>query len=229
MAERDREIAVRVSDVMNAAGLKSYHQLVDNQPQLYVTAERKLRDPLVGSDELSVKVTYEGSWKNRNLNAATKGCKEKWKTRECLNNYMGYVDKWEDEIEKGYRFSFSGEYVDIDGESIVTGLPNLDPITSASARKLVLNAGWGRNFDVGDGQTFQLDLVGSYEDFSDDPKRQDRGIARLTLTRNVGKMSIPFGIVYANHAEFLDDKDVDARLSAHIGLTFKMQDGSGNQ
>lgn len=223
----DRELAARVSDVMSAAGLKSYHQLVDNQPQFHVTAERKLRDPLAGADEISVNVTYEGSW--RNLNRATEGCAGEWGSEECVEKYMEYVETWEEAIEKGYRFSFSGEYVDIEGETINTGLSNLAPIVSESARKLVLKAGWGRDFNFGDGEPIKLDLVGSYEDISDDPKRQDRGIARLTLTRNVGKMSIPFGIVYANHGEFLDAEGVDARLSAHIGLTFKMQDGSGNQ
>lgn len=226
-AEMGRETAVRLSDVMSAARLESYHRLVDNQPQLNFTAEKKLRDPLAGSDELSVNVTYEGSW--RHLNAATKGCAGKWETEECLRSYMAYVDKWKDKIEKGYRFSFSGEYVDVDGESIVTGLPNLAPIVSESARKLVLKAGWGRNFNVGDGEPVQLDLVGSYEDVSDDPKRQDRGIVRLTLTRNVGRMSIPFGIVYANHGEFLAEEGVDERLSAHIGLTFKMPDSGGDR
>ena len=46
------------------------------------------------------------------------------------------------------------------------------------------------------------------------------------LTRKVGNLSIPFGIVYANHGEFLGD--VDARLSAHLGLKFNMSGGNGN-
>jgi hypothetical protein len=36
----------------------------------------------------------------------------------------------------------------------------------------------------------------------------------------MGKMFVPFGIVYANHGEFLSD--VDARFSAHIGLRIGM-------
>lgn len=219
----EREMEARVSDVLSAAGLASYHQLVDNQPQFHFTAERKIRDPLVGPDELSVKVTYEGSW--RNLNRATRGCEGDW-DEDCLRKYMDYVETWEDAIDKAYRFSFSGEYVDTDGETIDTGLQGLDPLVSEDARKLVLRAGWGRDLDLGDGEPVKLDLVGSYEDVSDDPNRQDRGILRLTLTRNVGKMSIPLGIVYANHGEFLDAEGTDARLSAHVGLTFKMQNGS---
>ena len=54
--------------------LTSYHMLLDNQPQLHVTAERKFREPLIGPDELAVKVTWE--WSNVNLNAAAEGLRQ---------------------------------------------------------------------------------------------------------------------------------------------------------
>lgn len=214
------ELRAQADRAMSAAGLKSYHQLVNNQPQFHVTAERKFREPLVGPDELSLNVTYE--WTMVNLNAATKGCVN-W-DETCLDRYTEYVDSNEGAIEDSNRVSFSGKYVDIEGETINAGLAN--PIVSGSARRLELSLGWGRNLTFG-GEPVKLDLSATYENVSDDPKRKDRGIARLTLTRSVGMMSIPFGIVYANHGEFLGD--VDARLSAHFGLTFKMPDMSGGQ
>ena len=58
------------------------------------------------------------------------------------------------------------------------------------------------------------------------PRRRDRLVASLTLTRKIGGLTVPFGIVYANHAEFLPD--VDHQLSAHLGLRFSLDMASGN-
>ena len=41
-----------------------------------------------------------------------------------------------------------------------------------------------------------------------------------TVTKTVGEVSIPLGIVLANHGEILPD--VDERLSARFGLTFDL-------
>ena len=60
---------------------------------------------------------------------------------------------------------------------------------------------------------------------SDDPLRRDRGVATLTLTRQIGDLAVPFGIVYANHGEYLGE--VDEQLSAHLGLKFDL-DGGGD-
>ena len=74
--------------------------------------------------------------------------------------------------------------------------------------------------------TVKLDLAADYEDVSNDPNRQDRGIVSLTFTRMIGKMQAAAGIVYANHSEFLSD--VNARLSAHIGLRIGMFNETGS-
>jgi hypothetical protein len=100
----------------------------------------------------------------------------------------------------------------------------IEPIVFKPVRKLVLSLGLSRNLKLGDNEPVKVDLQGDYENVSDDPNRQDRGIVRLTFTPKMGaRMSIPFGIVYANHGEFLSD--VDARLSAHVGLVFNMFSG----
>jgi hypothetical protein len=66
----------------------------------------------------------------------------------------------------------------------------------------------------------RLDLVANYEDVSDDPMRQNRGVATLTVTRRFGSMAVPFGIVYATRGEFLGE--VDKQLSAHVGLKLNL-------
>lgn len=200
--------------------LDSYHMLLDNQPQLYITAEQKFRDPLIGPDELAVTVTYE--WSRANFKTAWKSCENAKKGESCLDEYTEYVTKNQEAIEAGNRISFSGEYFVGDGEAVDVGLST--PVTLDSVRRIVLKAGWSRRLWFGNDEPIKMDLVASYEDVSDDPLLQDRGVASLTFTRKVGDMEIPLGIVYANHGAFLGE--VDARLSAHLGLQFKMRGGN---
>ena len=51
-----------------------------------------------------------------------------------------------------------------------------------------------------------------FEDVSDDPMRQDRLVAALTVTKKFGDITLPFGLVYANHTEFVTE--VDEEISA---------------
>ncbi|HEV2844901.1 MAG TPA: hypothetical protein VG477_08655, partial [Thermoanaerobaculia bacterium] len=136
-----------------------------------------------------------------------------------LGQYTLFVRKNQDAIARGHRFSFTGEYVDIDEDTIDPGLAGVNPIALESVNRLILHAGWSRDFLVGE-EPVAMDLVAEYQDVSDDRLRRDRGIVTLTLTRQVNNVSIPFGIVYANHGEYLPE--VDEKLSAHIGLRFNL-------
>ncbi len=128
------------------------------------------------------------------------------------------------------RFSFSLEYMEADEEkldlSMVT-VPEGETVTGDLANilvpefeKLIVSAGYSRNFAAASTsqQPFRLDFVAKYEDVSNDPMRNDRLVATLTVTSKFGGLSLPFGLVYANHSEFLTD--VDEELSAHLGLKF---------
>lgn len=236
MEESVRDYAVVEAMVAQRAGLTSYDELLDNQPQLHITAEKKFREPLIGPDELAVKVTYE--WSPMSFNVSMKkDCHQRMDTDAptedaaagCLNEYTEFVNDNGKAIEKGNRFSFSGEYVDIDEETIAPDLEgeDIEPVLLEPVRKLVLSLGWSRNVLLASGEPILVDLVGEYQDISDDPLRRDRSVVTLTVTRQIGNMSIPLGIVYANHGEFLTD--VDERLSAHVGLRFNMSGGNGNR
>lgn len=203
------------------AGLTLYHQLINNQPQLLITAERKFRDPLVGPDELGVKVSYE--WSPMDFNRSIKNCGTM--DAACLTKYSEFVNGHRGDIKEGDRFSFSGEYSDVRGETVDPGF-EVNPVVFKSVRKLILSLVLSRNFTLGDGEPVKADLEGRYENVSDDPNRQDRGVVSLTFTRMIGKMQAAAGIVYANHSEFLSD--VNARLSAHIGLRIGMFNGTGS-
>lgn len=226
--ERAREFAsfeTVATRAINDAGLARFHQLLDNQPQFNVTANKRFRDSLVGPEELSLKVTYE--WTSMNFNRSmSRDCHRNLDRDQpagdiagCLKQYTDFVTENQDAIARGNRFSFTGEYVDIDEDTIDPGLDGVAPVFLDSATRLTLIAGWSRDFFFG-GEPVAMDLVAEYRDFSDDPLRQDRGVASLTFTRQLNGVAVPFGIVYATRGEYLPE--VDSRLSAHIGLRYNL-------
>ena len=112
--------------------------------------------------------------------------------------------------------------MDIQGEKFDLPAHGLTGLKLEAAKKLIVSAGWGRTFPdpTGGAEPLRLDFVGRYENVSNDPMRRDRGVATLTVTRKFNGVSVPFGIVYANHGEFLGD--VDRQFSAHLGLKFDL-------
>ena len=226
--ERAREFAsfeTVATRAINAAGLSRFHQLLDNQPQINVTANKRFRDSLVGPEELSLKVAYE--WTSMNFNRSMpRDCHRDLdsdptpkRIDECLLQYKAFVTKNQNAIARGNRFSFTGEYVDIDEDTIDPRVGGVAPVFLDSATRLTLITGWSRDFFFG-GEPVAMDLVAEYRDFSDDPLRQDRGVASLTFTRQLNGVAVPFGIVYATRGEYLPE--VDSRLSAHIGLRYNL-------
>lgn len=216
------------------AGMGSLGDLLDNQPQLTIAAQRRFRDPVVGGDEDSAKVTYGWGFVNFNKALDDGNCSAELDTTQpeavptldkCLTFFTGYVKDHKDEIKSGQKISFSAEYRNIAEK--VFDLPDHDltGLKINAAKKLIIKAGWSRMFPAGnEGETpVRFDFVGSYEDVSDDPQRQDRGVATLTLTRQFGDLAVPFGIVYANHGEFLGE--VDEQFSAHLGIKFDLEPG----
>jgi hypothetical protein len=213
------------------AGLNRFANLLDNQPQLTFSANKWFRDSVVGGDETSIKVSYELGLANLN-GALKRRCQEDLDTSapetlsdeilaRCLADYTRFVNDHKDDVTDGNKLSFSAEYADVKDK--VFDLPDHDltSLTINAAKKLVIAAGWSRKFLAGgEGEPVRLDFSGRYEDVSDDPERRDRGVFTLTVTRKVGGAEVPFGIVYANHGEFLGD--VDERLSAHLGLKFSL-------
>jgi hypothetical protein len=214
------------------AGLESFASLIDNQPQLNFSAQRHFRDKVVGGDETSGKISYE--WGRANLNnALSDKCQQDLDTpatdtidsttlERCLSEYTAFVKANEQNLKDGDKFSFSAEYLNANKEVFDLPSQGLTGLKIDAAKKLIISAGWSRLFadPAGGDQPVRVDFVGSYENVSNDPQRQDRGVATLTITRKFGNLTVPLGIVYANHGEFLGD--VNKQLSAHLGLKFDL-------
>ena len=217
----------RARKAFSDAGLENFATLIDNQPQLTIAAQKNFRDPLVGGDETSGKLTYE--WGRANLNNALgSSCNydldtpspDPAKLGRCLADYTDFVTRNQALLKDVDKFSVSAEYRDVGQEVFDLPQQGLKGLKIDAAKKVILSAGWSHLFPdpSGGDQPVRLDFVGSYENVRNDPQRQDRGVATLTLTRKFGNLTVPVGIIYANHGEFLGD--VDKQFSAHLGLKF---------
>jgi hypothetical protein len=201
--------------------------LINNQPQLYAGVTYRDRNPLVGPNEKSAKITYEWGYRG-NVNSLEKHVASRCAqdaAPDCrLNEYVNYVTAEAEAIASGDRLKFSLEYADVDALSLALQQPAL-MFSKAGSKKLVSSVAYGRSL-TGDSGLFsdaRIDIEIKREDVDDDPARNNRTIGTFTLTRTVGDISFPFSIVYANKPEFLTPL-VDGKISAHIGIKYDFDD-----
>lgn len=219
-------------------GLTSFADLANNQPQLLISAERRLRGDLVGPDEMRFEVAWEQPL-GKNINRFLKkvggieDCQAN-KPPDCLAEFSNYTER-EGTVDNADRAVFALTYTDIGDYSIFRPNDGLavdgEPFRVEGGERLKVLAGWGRSFDRGPAEEAlapsRLDIALSYEDLFDDPERQDRFLASLTYTVKLNDgMSLPFGVVYANKPEFLAMEDIDEEISARLGLKFTLPGGN---
>lgn len=212
----------------NASGLDLFSDLVNNQPQLYVSAAYRSRRDLVGPDEETAKLSYEKGFYNINTLRGKLGesCVDAAKSGsailpECLATYSDWIKNNRSRIKAGERLSLSVDYSRDDAYSLQQLADHVDLRLPAS-HKLTASFAYGRYLMfLSEAQNARLDISAKYEDFTNDATKRDRGVGSITLTRKISEtMSLPIGLVYANHGRFLGD--VDQKLSAHFGLKFKL-------
>jgi hypothetical protein len=217
--------------------LDRFADLVANQPQFHVTAQRHERTPLIGGKGWSGKLTYEWAYTNlkRSMSEECHRQLEQDKltvddafVTDCRRQYSDFVAANEESIKDGERFSLTVEYESSAAVTVPLSTlladAHLADLDVPSSHKRIFNLGWSRNVAL-QNQPMRMDLVASYEDVSDDPALQDRFVATATLNFKAGELDVPLGIVYANHGKYL--KDVDHEISAHLGLKFSLDDLSG--
>lgn len=240
-AAEEADIAARHREAMFEYRLDNFASLVDNQPQLYGSAGGTVGDRLVGPDELSVEITYElpfapnvnRFWKSQGGRLSEADLKavrtDEKRAASLLEEYRDYLVTHEDELETPDRVFFSLQYIDRDRLDVT--LPNHDGSRHEfpGSESLIVEVGWGRPIELkpdGTART-RADLVGSWEDVSDDPTRHDRGVLALTVTRDFGAFSVPLGIVFSNKPEFIAAQELDEQISAHVGIKYSV-DGLGD-
>jgi hypothetical protein len=234
--QKAREVVERAA-VAEATRLASLHQiltrsgffkiadLVANQPQIVVKATGTVRDELTGPQEATLKVSYEQGFVNMNsLRRKLRSCKPE----ELTACYTSYLTSRRAQVAKAQnRLTFS-----LDWTSQKDYDPTVDGVSLdlAGKERWTLAATFGRNLrvDVNGKYTSRVDLTGSWEDWSDDPLHQDRGLANLSFTQKVtSDMSLVLGAVWASKPELRGE--VDEEVSARFGLTYRFLDQEGKE
>jgi hypothetical protein len=207
--------------------------LLNNQPQLYGEVKYRALKNVAGPDEHSMRLTYEKGF--HNLKAFYKAhpkCDNDEPAGDCASLLMDAANEAEKAPED--RLAVSIEYRRWSALSVV--IPDLVNFSAPRARSLVYSVTYGRNHMLM--KEGRLDVEVNYEDTSartvtdvvppalfltgnESEAVRDRFVASATYTYQInGQMAMPLTLTYANHGSFLGN--VDRKLNAHFGLSFKM-------
>jgi hypothetical protein len=201
-------------------GIASFADLLNNQQQLVFSGSRRFKNELVGPNETAAQFSYE---------VCPFGAPNLSSFRNRLAEPDALIDHFKADsaaAKNAARLKVNVQYTWIDRYSLVRSADSLD-LLLPKAHRFTASATLGKPLLPGsDGKpTGQLDVTAQYDNFSDDPTHKDRLVASATYTQKLtDSVSLPIGITYANHNEFLTD--VQARFSAHFGLKLKLPFGS---
>jgi len=210
----------------DAAGLNLFSDLLNNQPQLYVSLSTHERDALVGPRERSLRATYEMGFTNLNSfrDDAGEAC-EDLKSDACAEAFSAYAAR--PDVQAGAdasnRVALSLEYNDLADYDIAgEGIPA--PFHVDGTRKWSGSLGYGRMLVRRDASAHdgRVDFSLTYEDLNSKETQVDnRWVASAIYTQKLSDtLSLPIGLVWSNHEA--DVPASDSRVSAHFGLVFKM-------
>lgn len=226
-------------DLAYEAGIKDYDlaffsDLVANQPQLTASFSYHHRGSLVGPPQKDLEGSWEYSWTNVNRYYEYLDCLHKTAREGALSDWKRFVNGPPKEdspnpecdalagakkgIKAASRATLTVQYSLIDRYSA-----NIQPenvlLNLSKGHRFKGSLTWGRAllFDKEEAAIGRIDVLAEYDNYSDDPKNKDRLVASVTYTQKFSdSFSLPLGIAYANHADFLGE--VQERFSAHFGL-----------
>lgn len=212
---------------LQAAHVDRLAELVLQQPQLLLSATRRLSDDLVGPDAWGAKLTYEHSFANFGaFLRSTPSCDPRSAANRngaidataCYPSLNKYLNDHAEDIEKGSRWQVSLEYAQTDAitydypdDSVHLEVPKID--------RLIASIGYGRTLPRSKAAD-RVDLQAAYDsNLDNDAENKSRFVASFTYTRRIADLDVPIGIVYANKSEFFDD--ADHQIGMHIGVRFR--------
>jgi hypothetical protein len=218
-------------------GLFTLIDLINNQPQLVVSVESKIRDDLVGPDQHTAKLTYEFGGTNVNRyekyaaeqREADRLATERDPTRQpacsdevsCLASYV--ATRRDGAVSEGSRLALSIEYVGKDAYDFDRAGVQFAQDKESS---LIARFAYGRYVDVGFADATRagrsrIDVTASFEDVRGDPARQNRSIANIVFAQEISRgLFFTLGLAWANKPEFRGA--VDEEISARAGISYKL-------
>lgn len=222
-----------VQEGVTQAGIDRFVDLVNNQPQLTLVLRRLIRDPLVGAELTSARLSYE--WGAANLRRFERGpgrvCArggEDWANaqraagRDCLQAYANYVHAQADVLRDSPRWAASAEYADIGELDIVRAGDDID-LHLPGAQRWAAALSYGRYLQLLPqalpGST-RLDAQARYEHYSGALLHGERYVAQLVLTQKLAGLSLPFTLFYRSRDEF--DLSGSDDLGGLVGLNYDL-------
>lgn len=220
----DIEAEAAMARAIRESGILLFGQLVNNQPQIVITGSHAERDNLFGPSLTTGSFSLEwnfGNALNDALDVDEITCKG---TRAAcvFEHYTAFVAANQDVIKTGDRVSIQLDVVHNPGWQFVSPDPTLvlDLKPIAESNTLSVRVNYGRLIGVEDDgkASGRLDVAVQYERPED--LANERWVTSATLTKKIGEMSIPFGLVYASNPKGLTG--VDHGVTAHLGLKFNL-------
>jgi hypothetical protein len=211
---------------MEVGGFEGLVRLIDNQPQVSFSIDYRARGDSVGPDAVAATLAWEFGGKNLNSfrKYATESCplrvpgQEEASQVACLPTYLQQAES----AQESLRFKLAARFSELQRFSFSLASSAFS-FSQAAVKQLELSTTVSRQLGGVGGKSPRprVDAKLSYEDFSDDPARQDRGLATVTFSFPTSRgFFVTLGAVYATKPEFRGD--VDEELSARFGFTYKL-------
>ena len=208
---------------LTSVGFDGLVRLIDNQPQLTFSADYHARGDSVGPDEIVATLAWEFGGKSVKTfrDFVKKTCPQRIPDPSEVACLADYLDDPET-TKESFRFKLAAAYSAVQKYEFELA----DPVfsyTEKAVKHLEVSAAASRQIGKAQGKAPRprFDAKLSYEDFSDDPSRQDRGLATVTFSYPVSQgFFVTLGAIYATKPEFRGD--VDEEISARLGFTYKL-------
>lgn len=209
-----------VDSLLTSSGFFRIADLINNQPQLSVSAKARLRDDLVGPREYDVVVRYENGWAN--LNGLRDYCRDSV-TADCYRRYLDGPGV-KAALARSDRFFVSAAARWVEEYDFESPGPEGPPdLALDGSFTFAGEAGYGRYVSVNEAgeELARFDFSAKVTRNDSASGRNDTwGVAAIYTHRVSDSFSLPVGVTYSNQDEFLDD--VDHRVSANVGLHYRL-------
>jgi hypothetical protein len=209
----------RAEEAIRASGFNRLAQLMNNQPQINANGEYRSRRDVVGPNEWTGTARFELGFAN--MNGLRRYCRATGLTPACLERYMN-APGVRGSLSRGDRLFAQVELTRRNSWRFQSAEDSVD-LALGRALTMAVSTGYGAylgNPDDGENRD-RVDVQAKWDMTRDDPIRQNRFVSTLFYTRRLSDQSSALiGLTYANRPEFLGD--VDNRVRANLGLTYKL-------
>lgn len=208
-------------DFYSKAGFGVLENLIDNQPQLSVTAAYRSLGHFEGPDEWNAGLALQ--WGQYNLNRLRS------ESRGTPADAAALLKKWDAATVGDGKFVLSVNYKHRSPYSLPTlevggtAVQGYTPVQQPGSAELSARLQWGTKIDQKvAGKKPRVDLLlEGLRTWNDDVRTTNRWVGTATLTIPAGdSLSIPISLNYANKPEFLAQQS--KQLGAHLGITYRI-------